>query len=313
MNEIKFSIITPVYKRDLPMLNRAIASVQAQTYSNWELWVVDDNKRDSIDKQQTVELEKDYAEYSNIMFAIQDDNYGANHARNVGVEKSRGSWIAFLDSDDAWEPGYLSSLVEIIQEKPRVDLISTARKDVTEGGTTIAYMPELNGNIFLKEVVADRLSPTTGIAARKEAIIKAGLFDEKLPARQDYDMWLRITEFASVEMNNIPLVTVYRDGHEAISSNYRRHVQGTLLVMKKIGHMNLPHQIKKEALRTHYLYLAKICIFNHDWVQARSLWFKSLGYGMTKQSFILGFYSCLPAMSTACKKIVHKFKSSRKL
>ena len=101
------------------------------------------------------------------------------------------------------------------------------------------------GNIFYNEIILDRVSPTSCVVIKKECLEKSGMFDEKMPARQDYDMWIRIARNYSFTTIQKPLVKVYRNGNESISSSYTRRIQGTKMVYSKIFNMLTEDELKK--------------------------------------------------------------------
>ena len=94
---------------------------------------------------------------------------------------------------------------------------------------------------------------------KREDLLSIKGFDESLPARQDYDTWLRLSRNVIFAFNSFPSVYIYRNGHESISTNYMKHVNGSLMVLKKIE-----NQISREDFirirEYHYLHIAEYCI-----------------------------------------------------
>ena len=106
----KISIVIPTYNR-VDFLPKAIQSVLNQTYRNWEMIIVDDGSTDN-----TEEIVKGYKE-SRIQYIVHKYNLGLSAARNTGIKKSRGEYIAFLDSDDEWFPEKISCQMNIFQKE----------------------------------------------------------------------------------------------------------------------------------------------------------------------------------------------------
>src|SRR5690606_15386486 len=111
-----FSVIIPVYNK-LPHLDRSVQSVLNQTYSNFELILVDDASTDgSREKLRTFSDERIKVYYRDHPGA------GGYAARNLGIEKATYDWISFLDADDEWTPDYLLTVSEIIKEQKDAEL-----------------------------------------------------------------------------------------------------------------------------------------------------------------------------------------------
>ncbi len=104
------SIITPSYNSE-KFINECVESVIAQTYTNWELIIVDDYSQDNSKKKILLLSEND----SRIKVVFLDENIGASGARNIALQKAKGKYIAFLDSDDLWEPQKLEKQLSFIE------------------------------------------------------------------------------------------------------------------------------------------------------------------------------------------------------
>ncbi len=227
------SIIIPTYKRDSLMLIRAIESILNQEYKNYEIIIIDDNDKDDNFYNETKLCEQKYKNKNNIRFYYQNINKGANSARNLGISKSKYSLLAFLDSDDEWNKDYLLLMVQKFNS-PEIGLCYSGYNIITKNSVLTTNCNGLEGNIFDKEIILDRISPTSCVIIKKECVKETGEFDCNLPARQDFDMWVRITRKYKVASVHQPLVNVYRNGHESISSNYQKRIDGTIKVYTKI-------------------------------------------------------------------------------
>src|SRR5258708_8712103 len=106
MSKPLVSVIIPVYNRE-HCVKRAIDSVTAQTFKDFEVVVVDDGSKDG-----SVEILKSYGDSIHL---ICQKNAGAGTARNVAIRAARGRWIAFLDSDDAWRPEKLECQMQLLE------------------------------------------------------------------------------------------------------------------------------------------------------------------------------------------------------
>lgn len=105
------SIITPVYNGE-KFVAETIESVLKQTYPNWEMIVVDDGSKDS-----SAAIIRQFAERDCRITSVQQPNGGSASARNNGIRRARGQFIALLDADDLWEPNFLESQLALMKEK----------------------------------------------------------------------------------------------------------------------------------------------------------------------------------------------------
>jgi glycosyl transferase family 2 len=176
------SVVVPTYQRR-ELVRRAVASVIAQTYRDFELIVIDDGSTDGT--RQLFEPLGDQLRYR------WQPNRGVAAARNAGLRMSRGSIVTFLDSDDLWVADHLAVVKELMARHPEAVGASTCpefklrkdqpirrarlidyRKDLIHGASGVGYTPCL--------------------AVRREALIAVGGFDERLKAMEDSDLWCRL-------------------------------------------------------------------------------------------------------------------------
>jgi glycosyltransferase involved in cell wall biosynthesis len=186
------SIIIPAYKV-APYIAATLDSVFAQTYLNYEVIVVNDGSPDTEEFEEAIQPYLDRIRY------LKQENLGASVARNKGVKAARGEFIAFLDADDLWQPNYLSQQMKFIRAR-NSDLVCADAtmfgEPDTEGQSYMTLLmndaPASDDVGFLQLIDASRCLITSGIVARREPLIDAGLFDPALRTAQDFDMWLRL-------------------------------------------------------------------------------------------------------------------------
>lgn len=182
-NQNKISVIIPTYNRE-KLIERAIKSVQAQTYKNIEIIVIDDGSTDN-----TEEVIKGIGDKS--IKYIKQDNAGACVARNRGIEEATGSLIAFLDSDDEWFSQKLEiQLNHLLSEKKE---ISVCNYSVEKEGISNIAIPKEHPDYFTIDELLDHNYITTGsILITRQFLNKIGYFDEKMPRYQDWEIVLRM-------------------------------------------------------------------------------------------------------------------------
>jgi glycosyltransferase involved in cell wall biosynthesis len=250
-----FSVIMPCYKTSGSVLTKAIDSVLSQTFEDYEIICINDDENDDY-REDFSQIAESYGDRSNLHFLSHKCNLGANAARNDAILASSGEWLAFLDADDYWDAEYLKTAYEKSVEG-NYAIISTPIRIIKAKSTRYMHFHHANGNIYNEELHGDILSPSSGICVRKEALLAVGGFDNSLPARQDYDMWLRMCEHFEVAFCSDIGVSVVRDGHESISSGYERHLEGTLAIVNKIAaNTSLDEAKKNDAINSQYRYIA---------------------------------------------------------
>lgn len=305
-----FSVIMPSYRTEKKVVCRAVESVLKQTYKNWELIYVDDNCLGSKYKDASEELRNEINN-TKVNFIIHSDNLGANTSRNDAIEQSKGEWLAFLDVDDYWDPEYLERVVNKIHSADQsVGIISTwIRVDNGHGTREIKSMCP-DGNIYLREIYQDELSPSSGVCVLKSALIWAGGFDASLPARQDYDMWLRILKRYAAGFVREVGVTVVRDGHESISGNTEAHAMGTIAVLHKLMDAeNLSAEVKAKVNNAQRTHLAKWLIMHGNGSRARRV-LKTASSISSRGLFAVSYFATpLAILRIAARKVLYMKRS----
>ena len=201
------SVIIPTYnRRDL--VREAIASVLAQTYQDFELIVVDDGSEDD-----TAEVVHEFAQECSRIRYIFQQNRGVSAARNRGVALGSGELLAFLDSDDLWQPRKLETQVAFFTSHPEVQICQTEEIWLRNGVRVNPHNKhcKTGGDIFARSLELCLVSPSAAMLRRK-LFERMGGFDESLPACEDYDLWLRIAATMPVYFLDTPLV-IKRGGH----------------------------------------------------------------------------------------------------
>ena len=198
------SVIIPTYNRK-HLLKRALHSASSQTFVPQEIIVVDDG---SSDGTKNWVLERfPYVRY------IYQDNSGVSSARNAGIKEARGSWIAFLDSDDEWMPDKLEKQERAINDSKEAWLCHTNEVWI-RNSVRVNQMKKhqkYGGYVFEKCLDICRISPSS-VLIKKEVFEMVGLFDESLKVCEDYDLWLRITSVLPIIFLDQPLIVKY-GGH----------------------------------------------------------------------------------------------------
>ncbi len=182
------SVIMPAY-RVTEYIGGAIDSVLAQTFVDYEIIVVNDGSPD------TDELERVLAPYRARIVYIKQENRGLSGARNTAIRAARGEFVALLDPDDLWEPNYLAVQVAAMRNEPTLDVLySNARifGDAPDAGRELMDVCPTDGAVTFERVITQECNVLICATVRREAVLRAGLFDETLRSSEDFDLWLRI-------------------------------------------------------------------------------------------------------------------------
>ena len=195
------SVIIPTFNRKT-LVREAIASVRSQTYTDYEVIVVDDGSSDG-----TVA----YLGSLNLPVQIlEQQNSGVASARNLGIKASLGRLIAFLDSDDLWLPDKLQTQVTYLQTHPEMGLVY-CDEYITDGGkdsgkTRFSINPPRH-KLSLPAFVDLAPIHTSAVMIRKSVLDEIGPFNEVLEIHEDSDLWNRVSEKYDLGFIEKPLVT----------------------------------------------------------------------------------------------------------
>lgn len=236
MNDL-VSVIITTYKRQPELIVRAINSVLSQTYKNIEVIVVDDSP---ADYEYRGEVKKAVESLNERVGYIQHkENMGACAARNTGINSAKGDFVAFLDDDDEWLPDKLEKqMTAFLNEDIGLVYCSYYVVDEELGDTHVRNADQYTGYIYDKLIFENFIGSTSCVVLRKSVVKEVGLFDVKMKASQDYDVWLRISSKYKVEALNEPLLRYYVHNGECISFNPKNKIQGyERLIEKNAGYL----------------------------------------------------------------------------
>ncbi|MFO8082985.1 MAG: glycosyltransferase [Desulfobacterales bacterium] len=232
------SVIIPTYNRAW-IIKEAIDSVLTQTHKAYELIVVNDGSIDNTDSILN--------QYDKKLRVIRQANRGVSAARNQGIASSSGDLIALLDSDDLWLPEKLERQVSFFQDHPQALICQTEEIWIRNGKRVNPGRrhQKPSGMIFEPSLSLCLVSPSA-VMFRKELIDRVGLFDENLPACEDYDMWLRVGSRYPVYLIDQPLI-VKRGGHADQLSRSPMLDKYRIEAIRKLLYQNLLTRKQRQA------------------------------------------------------------------
>lgn len=220
------SVVIPTHNR-LDCLSVAIDSVLAQRHPVYELIVIDDGSTDGT-SEWCKQVHPD-------VVLITQTNHGVSHARNRAIEASAGEWIAFLDSDDRWYPDKLSIQMEALEQNPTLRFCHCDEHWIRNGRRVNPKHKhqKYGGSIFEYCLPLCAISPSASIL-HKSLLEEVGLFDESLPACEDYDLWLRICCREAVLFIDKALLAKTGGHEDQLSQRYPAMDQYRLIALAKI-------------------------------------------------------------------------------
>ena len=222
----KVSVIIPTYN-NAAYLRETIDSVLNQSFTDYEILVVDDGSTD-----QTAEVLKPFL---NRIHYIKKTNGGPASARNLGVKESIGEYLAFLDADDRWAKEKLDQQVTLLNADPSVGLVYTSVEIIDENSQRLPQRDKTTPSVYsFLELFEHNVMATSSVMARRRCFDEFGLFDEDrdIISVEDYDMWLRISSKYKLAHIDHPLLQ-YRLHSQGISRNIGRSYRAEAKVIRK--------------------------------------------------------------------------------
>tara|TARA_Y100001970_G_scaffold261464_1_gene344634 strand:- start:897 stop:1814 length:918 start_codon:yes stop_codon:yes gene_type:complete len=223
------SIIIPTYNR-VKLLRNAIDSVLKQTYQKFEIIIVDDASTDETQKFILSINDKRIRYFKNKI------NLYAAESRNIGISQSKGDLIAFLDDDDEWFPYKLEKQVHLFSNKKIGLVYSSINLFFEKYNFSYNTTPRLSGYIYKEMLIKNCIGATPSVVVRRKAIFdlnnnKNKFFDSDFPAREEYDLWIRLCKKWDVEYVKFPLLKQFqRNSINRISGNVNNYIKAIELL-----------------------------------------------------------------------------------
>jgi glycosyltransferase involved in cell wall biosynthesis len=263
------SVIIPTYNR-AKWVKEAVESVIAQDFPDYEVLVVDDGSTDKT--RETLSA------FGKGIQIIEMEHSGLPaQARNKGIQAARGTYLAFLDSDDRWLPGKLSRQMKLIQHHPEAGLCCTNAAIQREGEaewkeTFFPSQPDFVGDA-LSALIRNNFIITSSVLIRKDLVQSCGGFDEseRLRALEDYDLWLKVAGKTRIGYLCEALV-IYNDRPTNSLRSQRKPSQnwaGTLLILDRLEKSLRANKVEPQPALLRTLQLRKAASYR---ALIRSLW-----------------------------------------
>jgi glycosyltransferase involved in cell wall biosynthesis len=223
------SVIMPAYNV-APYIGAAIESVLAQTFTDFELIIVDDGATD-----ETAQIARAYAAEDSRIVVIRQQNAGLPAARNTAMRRATAEIFALLDSDDLWMPEFLDEQLAILRSRPEVDIV-TGNAWTLGGhldGKPTRPWPDPRPQPCLATILSDEYAVFIMSVFRRRVYETVGEFDELLRTNEDFDYWLRAALAGLRFTRNERPLGFYRRRDDSLSASQVRMLRGALRVCYK--------------------------------------------------------------------------------
>jgi glycosyltransferase involved in cell wall biosynthesis len=233
------SVVIPTFNV-APYVVEAVRSARAQTLGPIEVIAVDDGSTDGTAEILDTLAADARANGGPPLHVVRQENRGASAARNAGLARASGRYIAFLDGDDRWHPRHLEQSVAALEDNPELDLTFAWYKVIDEQGRSTGLDVRSRDRVLNFEDIVLRggIASSSLLVGRREAIETIGGFDETLRSNNDLDFCLRLS---AVRRDNIgavrEILVDYRKRPGQVTADWRRHADDWKRVIAKAwGH-----------------------------------------------------------------------------
>jgi glycosyltransferase involved in cell wall biosynthesis len=266
------SVIVACYQVT-PYVAEALDSLRCQTFRNFETIVINDGCPDTANLEQVLEPYREEIVY------LKQSNQGVAAARNKAILAARSPLIALLDGDDVWESSYLAKQVGFLDSHPEVDVVypnACMFGDNPWAGKLFMDEFPSRGEVSLLSVIRRSCSIYVGLVARREKMERVGLFDSRLRAAEDLDLWLRMLHSGARFTYRTEALVRQRLRRHSLTDDQTTMARATLRVYGKLlGTLELSDE-ERQALIEEIdrmnaqinLYCARRALFGRNRVQA---------------------------------------------
>ncbi len=280
------SVVIPTHNR-AKYVGNAIMSVENQTYKQIEIIVVSDGSEDN-----TKDVVESYSlKYGNIKFYEHFPAKGSNFSRNFGASKATGDYIAFLDDDDIWDETKAEKQIALLKDDKDVGLTVSGFKFIyVNDNTTSTFIPSPPYDASKTILIDHCIGGTSSAIMRREIFEKVGGFDERILARQDYDLWIRCAQVTKIKAVKEPLVINYDyDDTEKISNSTYKSINACEIFEEKYKDLynNLTVKENKQRKYNSYVSISKKALRNNEKRLSRKYSFIALKYKFSITPFVL--------------------------
>lgn len=224
------SIIVPVYNAQR-CISDTIMSVKRQTYTDWELWLVDDGSTDA-----TMDIMADHV-CDNIHVISNDEGKGAASARNCGVNHSSGRYVAFLDADDLWREDKLAKQIDFMH-KTQAAFSFTGYEFADENGKGLGTIVKVPAKMHYKDAIKNTTIFTSTVIFDMSKLTKEDIHMPNVVS-EDSATWWKVLKKGYTAFGLDEALTLYRRMGKSLSSNKLEAIRRIWYLYRKVEHLNI--------------------------------------------------------------------------
>jgi glycosyltransferase involved in cell wall biosynthesis len=223
-DEALVSVVVPTYKRR-EKLRRAIASIDAQSYGNLEVVVVNGDPETDVTDITASNHPTTHVHHN--------ENYGISKTRNDGIAHAEGEFIAFLDDDDEWKPSKVEQqMAEFVRLGDSYGMVYAGRDVMIREETARTQIPSISGDVYANLLYKNFITSETPIV-RATCLSDVGGFDTDLEFAEDYDLWLRIAQKYKIGVVSESLAVAHQGHPDRLSNDWERRYSATERLIEK--------------------------------------------------------------------------------
>lgn len=305
------SVVVPLYNKEQSIC-KTLESVVAQTYTDFEVVIVNDGSTD-----KSLELVNDFVSRLKIdarrWKIVSKENGGVSSARNRGIVEAQGKYIAFLDGDDIWKPDYLEILAQLIADYPNASLFGLGYGWL-KNGNKIPATSQLNYRGIIPNDGSHLMTFWTSCtSSRKEALLNAGLFNEKLTHGEDLDMWWRLMLIGDAVFDSRECAYYVQDSENRAMHHMPSIEKHIVSIIDQYADIRKNNPKFRKAFDTQMVYFLYQYMFTPYKKEAHRL-AELLDYSQLKKSLYFRMkYPCLYRMYEQMKKFKNERSSNTHL
>lgn len=241
------SVITPLYNSE-KFIEETIKSVLDQTYTNWEMIIIDDCSED-----RSVEIVEKYQQKENRIKLLKNkENLGVAESRNEGIKYAKGKYIAFLDSDDLWKKDKLKKQIFFMEEN-KYNFSYTKFEKIDEKGRRLNIYSKVLTRIQYKDLLYENIIGCLTVIYNKKKL--GNLFMKKMLVGEDYTLWLDILKKEKYSYGLSENLAEYRVRKKSLSKNRIKTIKNLYIMYRKYNGQTCINSFKFILSNIYYKYL----------------------------------------------------------
>ena len=281
MSRPQVSVVVPTHNR-ASLIGQTLDSISRQTFRDYEVIVLDDGSTD-----ETAQLVRRRGEPYRYVYQEQQ---GAAAARNHALAEASAPLVAFLDSDDIWEPTFLADVTAAVLAQPDVALgYSDFRTTNAQGRVLSGHRKRQHGGRVVARLFASIFIHTSCVVARRDVVLEAGGFDDHMEANEDYDLWLRLS--LNYPFVSVPEPLCLRRSHNgSLSRNGNVHnlrLKARLLedFYERHGNGTIPADLARRRLSKTFYTAGKATARRRNFTDSADLLQRSMSYAPSAKAW----------------------------